>query len=614
MKILFTTSDANNFISGVHSWMQKLVLELRLNNHHCHFLVFEIGKGPYSFINFLNKYSFHYITVKADDYLYTPERTKFIIEHVKNIKPDVFMPGFLIAALYAIPWIKKENILTVNFIHSDDKICSAIADRFVKNTDVKWNSDIVFSVSKYIYNIIGGKNISNHYYAPYGIQPSINISVYQNPLKVIYFGRIEEEQKCISDTVRGMINVLKILPNCEFDIYGMGSAVEQIKMLIKNEGQGLPIQYKGSVESSSTYEILSKYQVFLLLSDYEGLPVALLEAMSCGLVPICMNIKSGVDEVIEHNENGFLVENREKDVLENLLCLINNKAIWELMSQKCIELVNTNFSIGRQAKLFINKIEDFSLNDNDIFKNIGSKVILPRPHINLHYGIEDVRMPSLFRKIQNTIHIFSLMTFKKIENIAKKLLKNQILIKNKKKWKNVKLANNSVVQIFNDNSLFIGEGTIIEENTSIKSIGFSSLININRFCHFRSYTSIRAWEAGRVIISESVFLNNFCSINCYNRIDIGKNTLLGEGVKIYDHNHIYSFEPDLFVKRNEFCTSPVIIGNNCWIGSNVTILMGVTIGDNVIIGANCLIYKSIPSNSIVKHKEDLIIETRDSNV
>jgi acetyltransferase-like isoleucine patch superfamily enzyme len=171
-----------------------------------------------------------------------------------------------------------------------------------------------------------------------------------------------------------------------------------------------------------------------------------------------------------------------------------------------------------------------------------------------------------------------------------------------------------VVQIFSDNSLFIGEGTIIEDNTSIKSIGFSSLINISKFCHFRSYSSIRAWEAGRVVISESVFLNNFCSINCYNRIEIGKNTLLGEGVKIYDHNHNYSFEPDLFVNRNEFSTSPVIIGNNCWIGSNVTILKAVTIGDNVIIGANCLIYKSIPSNSIVKHKEDLIIETRDSNV
>ena len=34
----------------------------------------------------------------------------------------------------------------------------------------------------------------------------------------------------------------------------------------------------------------------------------------------------------------------------------------------------------------------------------------------------------------------------------------------------------------------------------------------------------------------------------------------------------------------------------------------VEIGDNVIIGANCLIHKSIPSNTIVKHMENLIIQ------
>ncbi len=45
--------------------------------------------------------------------------------------------------------------------------------------------------------------------------------------------------------------------------------------------------------------------------------------------------------------------------------------------------------------------------------------------------------------------------------------------------------------------------------------------------------------------------------------------------------------------------SSVVIGNHCWIGSNVFILPGVIVGDNSIIGANAVVTKNVPANSIV---------------
>ena len=94
-------------------------------------------------------------------------------------------------------------------------------------------------------------------------------------------------------------------------------------------------------------------------------------------------------------------------------------------------------------------------------------------------------------------------------------------------------------------------------------------------------------------------------------ITIGKNTLFGEGVKLYDHNHKYHFNElkELKISRDEYKIGDITIGANCWIGSNVTILNNVEIGDNVIIGANNLIYKSIPSNTIVKAKFEQSTET-----
>ena len=44
--------------------------------------------------------------------------------------------------------------------------------------------------------------------------------------------------------------------------------------------------------------------------------------------------------------------------------------------------------------------------------------------------------------------------------------------------------------------------------------------------------------------------------------------------------------------------SEIRIGNDVWLGANVTILPGVTIGDNVIVGAGAVVTKDIPDNSL----------------
>ena len=59
-----------------------------------------------------------------------------------------------------------------------------------------------------------------------------------------------------------------------------------------------------------------------------------------------------------------------------------------------------------------------------------------------------------------------------------------------------------------------------------------------------------------------------------------------------------------------YSKAPVVIGRDCWIGSSVIILKGVTIGDNSIIGAGSIITENIPSESIVKPKSLIIIERR----
>ena len=122
----------------------------------------------------------------------------------------------------------------------------------------------------------------------------------------------------------------------------------------------------------------------------------------------------------------------------------------------------------------------------------------------------------------------------------------------------------------------------------------------------RENVSIRV-ENGFLQIGNNCFINQGCSINCLKKIIIGENTLLGENVQLYDHNHQYrNLKQPIYTQG--FTYGKINIGNNCWIGSNVVILKNVHIGDNVIIGAGCIIHKDIPSNTIIYNKQNLITQ------
>lgn len=171
----------------------------------------------------------------------------------------------------------------------------------------------------------------------------------------------------------------------------------------------------------------------------------------------------------------------------------------------------------------------------------------------------------------------------------------------------------TVLQNFKNINHLVDNTLSMDEPYNLNISYDNSFIEIKKNVLFRSFCNIMIYANAKLILNDNIFFNNYCSINCLGEIVIGENTIFGEGVKIYDHNHSYSFQENaLIVERNDFKIGIVHIGKNCWIGSNVTILANVIIGDNVIVGANNLIYKSLPSNVIVKAKHELIIEPYDN--
>lgn len=127
--------------------------------------------------------------------------------------------------------------------------------------------------------------------------------------------------------------------------------------------------------------------------------------------------------------------------------------------------------------------------------------------------------------------------------------------------------------------------------------------------HVRAHrrSKLLAFERGVLEIGSNTALGNGVSINCMDRITIGRGVQFGPDVKIYDHDH--DFRVPGGIAAEKFRTAPVVIGDNAWIGCNVVILMGTTLGENCIVGAGSVLKGNYPPNSVIVQKRTTEVAT-----
>ena len=95
-------------------------------------------------------------------------------------------------------------------------------------------------------------------------------------------------------------------------------------------------------------------------------------------------------------------------------------------------------------------------------------------------------------------------------------------------------------------------------------------------------------------IGENVFINSGCKFQDQGGLVIGDDVLIGHNVVIATLNH--NQDPD---KRGNLMPLPVKIEDKVWIGSNATVLPGVTIGEGAIVAAGAVVTKDVAPRSVV---------------
>lgn len=111
---------------------------------------------------------------------------------------------------------------------------------------------------------------------------------------------------------------------------------------------------------------------------------------------------------------------------------------------------------------------------------------------------------------------------------------------------------------------------------------------------FRMFPPFNADFGKNITFGKNVFLNSGCKFQDQGGITIGDNCLIGHNVVLSTINHDLNPAKN---RRNHY--APLKIGDNVWIGSNVTILAGVTIGEWSVVAAGAVVTKDVAPYSIV---------------
>lgn len=189
---------------------------------------------------------------------------------------------------------------------------------------------------------------------PYGVKSAkeINVPEIHSQLRLVYVGRIDAHQKRILDlaAVLSSLSRKKIPYVC--DIVGDGPDMVAFREKLKGEVPEGQIVFHGWLDKESVLSVLSKADIFLLTSAFEGFSIALTEAMAYGCCPVVTNIKAGNQQLIQSGENGFLIEVGDIEGFVNTISLLaENRNLLERLRLRAWDTAK-EYSIARMAEKY----------------------------------------------------------------------------------------------------------------------------------------------------------------------------------------------------------------------------------------------------------------------
>ncbi|MBW4509784.1 MAG: glycosyltransferase family 4 protein [Scytonematopsis contorta HA4267-MV1] len=346
-------------VGGVQTFVQHMLLNLHKHGWNARLAIYYNNRNNPEVIK-LEKQG---IPVVQFSYSDDGQQIPIGISNLKKDCKGIIIPNY-ISQIYNAKELALENIAVAHIFHADE---SFYYDIFQENLHKLKAGVAVSQVCYQKAKDILDKNTQSLPLEriPYGVKMN---SVWQEKnssktLKIIYSGRIIEHQKCIFEIPELAALAKRKGISCQWTLVGEGEDADLLLHRIYSLRVEDCVHLVGQASPHVISNLLNENDVFILTSQFEGLPLSLLEAMGHGCVPIVYDIPSGIHEVIQHEHNGFIIPYGQRVAfVEALTQLSLNPDMLKQISYHAWETVFPAYSVSNMVSRYVNFFEEVLLN------------------------------------------------------------------------------------------------------------------------------------------------------------------------------------------------------------------------------------------------------------
>ncbi|MBD2577192.1 glycosyltransferase family 4 protein [Oscillatoria sp. FACHB-1406] len=346
MKILFVITRADT-VGGAQVHVKDLALRLKQDNHSIKVITGTSGK----YIDLLNSLNIDAISCPSLKRSISPmndfKAMKDIQKKIEEFIPDIISLHSskvgILGRLACYFSNRKPCIFTAHGwsftdgVPEPQKIAYRIVEKLIQPLGSK-----TICVSEYdrSLGISAGMNpihlVTIHNGMP-DIEPSLRANPAQsNPLRLIMVARMDAQKDHST-----LLQAITGIPNIKLQFVGDGSNYTEIYNQAKYLELLDKVEFLGF--QTNVAKFLSKAQIFLLISNWEGFPRTTLEAMRAGLPTIVSDV-GGASEAIVEGQTGYCVPQGNVEILRTrILTLVNNENIRKQMGEAARRYYEQNF-------------------------------------------------------------------------------------------------------------------------------------------------------------------------------------------------------------------------------------------------------------------------------
>lgn len=141
------------------------------------------------------------------------------------------------------------------------------------------------------------------------------------------------------------VEIARLMPEYGFVWIGNQHEVTEFGELPAN------CHFLGNILNAGAY--CSKADLFMLPSNYEGLPMVIIEAMSFGK-PVVASDVGGISEIVRNDTNGYVVENSAEAFATRIREILQNREKYEAFSRASLDIYNAELTVDKMVAGYLN--------------------------------------------------------------------------------------------------------------------------------------------------------------------------------------------------------------------------------------------------------------------